>query len=344
MSEVNNLNTQNRSSDTLLATVKRTLNRLLRLWLVFLIVGIVSGILGIMYASSKKPQYESRATFALDDAEGSGIGNLLNLASQFGFSVGGGKSLFAGDNIIEILKSRRLIEDVLLEVDTFNGRPYTLIQYFQEHTSKDEKKPEVSFPAGISRSDFTPDQDSVLYSFYKRFSKNLILADRPNKKLGIYEVKVTTPNEGFSKVFTDKLLDAANVLYTEIRTKKARQTLQILEERAAAMKGSLDKSISDRATVQDVNVNPAFEKANVPVIKQQSNIQVYGAAYGELFKNLEIARFQYLNEIPIMQIIDAPEYPLEVKKLGKIKSAVVFIFLAELAVLLFLGFKYVFED
>ena len=74
-----------------------------------------------------------------------------------------------------------------------------------------------------------------------------------------------------------------------------------------------------------------------PVLKQQTNIQVYGAAYGEMFKNLELARFQYLNEIPLMQIIDKANYPMEIIKLGKLKAAILFAFLAELLILVVWG-------
>jgi uncharacterized protein involved in exopolysaccharide biosynthesis len=52
-----------------------------------------------------------------------------------------------------------------------------------------------------------------------------------------------------------------------------------------------------------------------------------------MFKNLELARFQYLNEIPLMQIIDAANYPMEKIKSGKLKMAVIFAVLAEMLLL-----------
>ena len=77
------------------------------------------------------------------------------------------------------------------------------------------------------------------------------------------------------------------------------------------MKSNVNSSIGNRAEIQDVNLNPAFSAAQVPVLKQQANIQVYSGAYAEMFKNLEIARYQYLKEIPLMQIIDAADYPMQ---------------------------------
>ena len=322
---------------------------LLKIWWLFLFIGIIAGIAGILYASTKKPTYKSHLTFALDDGGGSsgGIGNFLNLASQFGLNIGSGKDIFAGDNILDIMKSRRMVERVLLSVDTFNNKPYTLIEYFLNETDKRKSNPkikDVHFPIGEIKSDFSYKQDSLLYTIYREFADNYIIAQRPDRKLSIYEVSVTSPYEKFTKDFTDRIVAATNNFYIEIRTKKAKETLDILEERVASMKGNLNSSISSRATVQDVNVNPAFSAAQVPVLKQQTNIQVYSAAYSEMFKNLELARFQYLNEIPLMQIIDQADYPMEKIKMGKLKAAILFAFFAEILLLSIIGLLKVFRN
>lgn len=330
-------------------SMNRMIKALLKLWWLFLVIGIVAGVLGILYASTQKVKYKSRLTFALDDNGGSGggIGNFLNLASQFGLNIGSGKDIFAGDNIIEIMKSRRMIEKVLLSVDTFNNKPYTFIEYFLDESERRKSNPKlenIHFPVGQPRADFSYKQDSVLYDIYKEFDDNYIIAQRPDRKLSIYEINVTSPDEKFTKDFTDRIVAETNSFYIEIRTKKAKETLDILEDRVASMKGNLNSSITNRAAVQDVNVNPAFSAAQVPVLKQQTNIQVYSAAYGEMFKNLELARFQYLNEIPLMQIIDNTDYPMQKIKLGKLKAAILFAFFAELLLLTVLGVRNIFRN
>jgi hypothetical protein len=90
------------------------------------------------------------------------------------------------------------------------------------------------------------------------------------------------------------------------------------------MKSKFETSISDKAAIQDANLNTAFANALVPLEKEQSNSQVYGTAYAEMFKNLEMARFQYLKSIPLLQIIDAADYPMRKIKVGKLKSAIIF--------------------
>jgi len=305
----------------------RMIKGLLKLWWLFLIIGILAGIAGIFYASQQKIKYKSRLTFALDDGDQNGIGSFLNLASQFGINVGSGKDIFAGDNIIDIMKSRRMIERVLLSVDTFNNKPYTLIEYFldrSERRKSNTKLNKTHFPPGQEKSTFSYQQDSVLYITYLEFSNNYIEAQRPDRKLSIYEVNITSTDEKFTKDFTDRIVSETNNFYIEIRTKKAKETLDILEARVGAMKGNLNSSITDRAAIQDININPAFSAAQVPVLKQQANIQVYSGAYGEMFKNLELARFQYLNEIPLMQIIDPANYPMEKIRIGKLKTGIIF--------------------
>lgn len=300
---------------------------LLRKWWVFLIVGFLAGITGIYYASKQKEVYQSRLTFALD--EGNGMSDAMSIAAQFGINVGSGKDIFEGDNIIEIMKSRRMVERTLLSVDTFNNKPYTFIEYYlQQDRKPNSKEINIHFPVSQPRSTFTYAQDSLLYKCYNDFANSYITANKPDRKYNIYEVNVTNINEKFAKDFTDRIVDETNKFYTEISTKKAKETLEILEKQVASMKGNVNSSLDSRAEIQDINLNPAFSAASVPIQKEQANIQVYSGAYSEMFKNLEIARYQYLKQIPLMQIIDAANYPMKKVKVSKLKTAILFSFVA----------------
>lgn len=301
---------------------------LLKKWWLFLIVGLLSGLAGIYYASKQKVTYQSKLTFALDNGEG--ISGAMSLAAQFGLNVGGGTDIFAGDNIIEIIKSRRMVERALLSIDTFQNKPYTFIEYYLQQNKEPGSKEGISihFPAGQLRSSFTYEQDSLLYKIYTDFARQYIDADKPDRKYNIYEVNVTNPDEKFTKDFTDTLIAEANKFYIELSTKKAKETLDILEQRVAVMKGNVNSSMGSKAEIQDVNLNPAFSAAQVPVLKQQANIQVYSSAYAEMFKNLEIARYNYLKQIPLMQTIDAADYPMQKVKVSKLKTAIIFSFVA----------------
>ncbi len=303
-------------------------NIIKKLWL-FLFIALAGGVSGYLYAIKQKPVYESYLSFALDEGgSAGGMSAAMGLASQFGISLGGANEVFTGDNIIEIMLSRRMIENVLLSVDTFDNKPMTLIECYLENeellNGKDQKITNIHFYPGESRSSFSYTKDSILYITFLEIKKDHISARRPDKKLNIYELMVTSNNEKFSKVFTDSLIDKTNHFYTEISSKKARETLEILEKRVPAMKGKLDATINNKAAIEDANLNTAFADAQVPLLKEQVNTQVYGTAYAEMFKNLEMARFQYLKSIPLMQVIDAANYPMKKINTSKLITVIVF--------------------
>jgi len=305
-----------------------------RQWWLFLLIAGIAGIAGYWYARQQKAAYESYLSFALDEggAEGGGGSAALGLAAQFGLSVGAPQDVFTGDNILDIMLSRRMIEATLLSVDTFDNKPMPMIEYYLQHEAADSKISQVHFAAGGNRDGFSYLQDSVLYVTSQAFGKYFIEARRPDKKLNIFELMVTSHSEKFSKDFTDILIAETNRFYTEIRSKKSLGTLEILEKRLPDIKGKFDASVSNKAALQDANLNTAFEKAQVPLLQQESNAQVYGTAYAEMVKNMEVARFEYLKSIPLMQVIDEANYPMKKIVPAKLKTAAIF---AAIAIILF---------
>lgn len=307
------------------------LKSLLKRWFLFCIIGLFFGIAGFIYAWRQVPKYESNLTFVLNQGNNARISGALSLAAQFGLNINSqGNDVFSGDNILEIIKSRRMVENVFLTVDTFNATPYTLIEFYrQKMLNLDQQKTSanpVHFPVGVTRASMNYAQDSVLYATFTDFKKFSLKADKPDKMLSIFSINIKTSNEKFTKVFTDRLIHAADSFYTEICSKKERETLGILEQRVASMRGGLSSSLSSKAASEDANLNPAFAESQVPLQKQQINAQVYGTAYSELFKNLELARFQYLNKIPLIQIIDQANYPMKKVKASKLKTSFIFAF------------------
>ena len=334
LSNDNQSNSAHLNDAAALKSFQEFIRLLLKKWWLFLIVGLLAGVGGIFYAKMQKINYKSKLTFALDEGGDGGMSGAFSIASQLGLSIGDNKSIFSGDNILQILTSRRMVERVLLSVDTFNNKPYTLIGYYLEKEVKyDDKSKEVSFPPGQDRSSFSYLQDSVLYNVYFGFVATNITAGRPDKKLSIYEVNVTTPDEKLTKIFTDRLVSETNSFYIELSSKKSKQTLEVLEDRLAAMKGGLNSSISNRASSLDANLNPAFAASQIPVLKQQVNMQVYGEAYAEMLKTLEMARYQYLNKLPLMQIIDPADYPMKKIKMSKLYTGLAFSFVSALIII-----------
>jgi uncharacterized protein involved in exopolysaccharide biosynthesis len=313
-----------------------------------LLVVLFATSLGIWYAWKTKPKYQSRLTFALEENSG-GMSGALNLAAEFGLNLGGSSSIFSGDNILQIISSRRVIEGVLLSVDTLegSGKPVTLAQQLLD--LKRDKKVEtvkplrlfsVSFPAGRHRNSFNYLEDSVLYVLYNEDILKNLIAGRPDKKLGIYEVMFTASDERFAKVFTERLLHETTTFYTDLRSKKSRQTLEVLEARVASLKSNVGAAIQSKSSVQDANLNPVFSSSQAVAQQRQVDITAYSGAYAELFKNLELARYQFLQDIPLLQIIDNVHYPLKKIKKGRLFTGLLFGILAGILMVTFFTLQY----
>lgn len=329
------------SERTMLYHLIRHINRN---WLWFGVVALIAAVAGYFYAAQKKPVYESYVSFALEGGQDK-MSSAMGFANQLGISVGGNTDVFSGDNILDIIMSRRIIESTLLAIDTIDNKPVTMVEYYQQHIAPEPKKKalqKIHFLPGENRADFGYTKDSLLYKIYQDFYKNRITARRPEKNVNIYEVMVKTPDERFTKIFTDILIEKTNSFYKEISSQKARETLEILEKRVPAMKGKLDATITSRAAIEDANLNTAFAEAEVQKTKELSDSKVYAGAYAELFKNLEMARFQYLKSIPLMQIIDSPEYPMKKIKPSGLLTAVIFAVAAVfLMLVVFIGIDFI---
>jgi len=319
-------------------TFNNLINFLLKKWKLFLIVGIVGAIAGIIFSTKEKPSYQSKLIFILDQG-GSPLAAELGIAAQLGISIGNDNSAFMDDNIIQIIKSRNVIESVLLSSDTFENKPCTLAEYLRESEFNNEKN-NVSFPIGIQKANFNYQQDSILFAIVQKIQSKYLQVSRPDILLLIYEIDFTSPNEKFSKVFTDRLIEEANKLYIESMAQRKEQSIDVLEQRITELQNNIGTSLSNKSSAADANINPAFAAAQTPLIKEQTNLQAYGEAYKEMFKTLEITRYQYLQKLPLIQVIDAPNYPLKKIKTTKLAMAVWFAYIAQFALLLFLiGFK-----
>lgn len=323
---------------------------MLRKWWVMAIVVLLAGSAGILYAWLEKPKFQSRLTFALEEKGGGGLSGALSLAAEFGLNLGGSSSIFAGDNILQIISSRRVIENVLLSVDSASpdGKVRTIAQYLLDinrdgkpvATDRAMRWDTVKFPVNKPRESFSYLEDSVLYVTYHEDVLENLVAHRPDKKLGTYEIMFTSTDERFALIFTERLMAETVKFYTELRSKKSRQTLEILEGRVASLKGNVSGAISSRSAIQDANLNPAFAAAQAPLMQRQVDITAFGGAYAELFKNLELARYQFLQDVPLLEIIDDVKFPLKKIKKGRLMTAILFGMIAGIITVLVLTLVY----
>jgi uncharacterized protein involved in exopolysaccharide biosynthesis len=292
----------------------------LRKWWLFLLFAILGGGLGYWYSSSKEPLFEGRLSFALEDNSGGGglISGAMGLASELGLSMGASQDIFGGENILPILSSRKIIERVLMKPDPATDNKKTFADsYIDLHLRAKLPKTikNLSIPLGLERDKFSLGQDSLLFIAYNDIIKKRLFAGKKDRRYSIFEVTFQSQDQGLSLELLNNIVKETTIFYTELRTEKSKNLLSVLESRVNSLKGNLSASISRQGAVRDANVNPVFSSSLTPILTEEVNKRAYGEAYATLFANLEMARLQYLKDVPLLQIIDEPRYPL--KKLQK---------------------------
>ncbi|SMO61270.1 Wzz/FepE/Etk N-terminal domain-containing protein [Solitalea koreensis] len=302
---------------------------LLSKWVIIVAAGLLGGAIGFTYALFQKPQYTARLTFALEEEKGGGLGAYAGLASQFGIDLGGGGGgIFAGDNLIELMKSRSMIERTLLSEVDINGKKQTLAEYYIDINGLREnwaKKPELSninFPINASRDKFTRAQDSVLNTITENLKKSTISVDKTDKKLSILAVTCKSENELFSKSLTEGLVATVTGFYTKTKTGRSAKNVAILQNKADSLRNEMNRAMYGRAAAVDqtLNLNPARQTATIPSQRKTIDVQMLSSAYAEVVKNLEISKMALMRDTPLIQVIDEPILPLGKEKFGKMKG------------------------
>lgn len=137
----------------------------------------------------------------------------MGLASQFGFDMGGSADVtFSGSNLLELMKSRSLVEKTLLNPLDLKGKTFSLVEMYldfnkiRESWEDNDRLKNVQFLPNADRKKFTRVQDSVLGTVYENLVKAGLTVVQKDKKKSIMSVEVKSTNELFSKYFTEELV------------------------------------------------------------------------------------------------------------------------------------------
>ncbi len=326
---------------------------LLSKWLTIFVAGLLGGAIGLTYAYLKKPIYKAELSFALEDEKSGGsLGGALGLASQFGFDLSGGGGAFSGDNLLELMKSRSMVEKTLLTTVAVKEGKQTLAELYINFNDLRESwnnKPELNnihFLPDADRTKFSLQQDSLLGEFHKALIKDNLSVDKIDKKLSIISVKVNSKNELFSKYFTEVLVKEVADFYVDTKIKKSSQNVSILQHQTDSVRRELNSAISGVAAAIDANPNPnpSRQVLRVPSQRRQVDAQANQAILTELVKNLEISKVSLRKETPLIQVIDRPILPLEKEKVGKLKGIFIGSFSFGILIILYLVIQKILKE
>jgi uncharacterized protein involved in exopolysaccharide biosynthesis len=353
----NNFDNDEISLKELILKIKEWFTFLKSKWKTIFLAGVVGGFVGLTIAWFEKPNYKAILTFAMEEEKGGGGGGLsgaLGLASSFGIDLGGagGGGAFAASNLTELMKSRLIVEKVLLSPILINGKTITLAEYYiqiNELRKAWAKKPtlkKIRFLPGDDRSEYTLQQDSILQKIHKSLiDKDHLSIMQKDKKVTILSIEVTSEDEQFSKIFCESIAKETSDFYIETKSKKARLNANVLQKQVDSVRSELNGAITGVAAETDnvYNLNPAFNIKGAASKKKQIDVQANTAILTNLVVQLELAKITLRKETPLIQLIDRPILPLTKEKFGKLKSLILGGFLAGFLTVLYLVFAQLFK-
>lgn len=327
---------------------------LLSKWVIILVCGLLGSALGLVYSYFKKPIYTANTTFVLEDEKGGvgGLGNLAGLASMAGVDLGAsGGGIFQGDNILELYKSRTMIEKTLLTEVDINGKKQLLIDCYIDFNKLREKwnlkAPLMNIQFKLSANQhFSRTQDSLIGTIVYNINKNYLSVVKPDKKLNIIKADVKSENEFFSKTFNDEIVKNVNDFYIQTKTKKSVENVKILQQKTDSVRAVMNGAIYSAVAVADAtpNLNPTRQIQRVaPAQRAQFSAETNKAILGALVQNLEMAKISLRKEVPLIQVIDQPIYPLEKKSASKIIFGIAFFIVFGILTSVFLISKEIFK-
>lgn len=316
-------------------SIQSWFNFVLSKWRILLIVCLLGSVIGLGFAWLKQPMYTASTTFVLEgDDAGSGLKRFSGMAALAGIDLGGGAGgLFQGNNILELYRSRKMLEQTLLTKISPNSEELLIDRYIAYNKIKEdwENEPEL-LTLDFKQDPKTLDslsrrlRDGAITSFANAIRKDVLLIENVDKNLSILRVDVTTPDEEFSKIFNETLVSKVNEFYIQTKTKKSLDNIAILEAKVDSVRTVMTGAIYSAARVSDAtpNLNPTRQVQRIaPAQEAQFSAEANRTILSQLLQNLELTKMTLLQEQPLIQLVDQPVYPLKVVRLGKVKGIII---------------------
>jgi len=316
--------------------VKSVMAYLWRFKFLIMAIGLLFALGGYFKVKMAKPSYSASLNFALE--QGGGSSGLGGLASQFGLALGssGGDGL-GGDNLLSLMKSRRIVQDVLLSKIYVEGDSVLLInQYVATQTKLKAKWDTLGLYPIDAKKCCDPKQDSAIGVVVKAVSEKSLAVAKVDKKLSFVTVSYTGSDPVFTGAFVELLTAKSTNFYVQTKMANARANIDLLERRVDSVMAELQYAMVGYSAAQDQNSFTVQSTAKVPTMQKQMKVTMLTTLYGELVKNLELSKTMMAREEPLITIIDRPHYPLRVRE-SKLKSTAIGGFLGVFLTLLFLG-------
>lgn len=253
-------------------SIKEEVEKYIRYWWWFVLGAVLSIFVAYLYLRYVTPEYSATTSILIKDNQKSGISKELEVFKDLG--IIGSSSSNNPDNEIEILKSRKILENVvhklnltsayfkegrIKKVELYNSKPINIEFLVKDSILNDEKFSFIFFLKSEDNFDIKNDENEVISSY--KFGELI------TNNLGIFKVLKT-------KKFNSNVI-GKNIfvnLYTKesvINSLKRRVNISLINEKSSVLRLTLQDPIKEKAEdflnelIREYNINAINDKNEV---------------------------------------------------------------------------------
>ena len=302
----------------------------------WLIAAITIPILAFMlYKAIKTPvTYPTQLTFMVDNESASGLGAVSGLLGSFGLGGGGGGE-YNIDKMLALVRSRKIIQTVLFEKETINGKEdyYAnhLIDIYEYHEEWQEDT--IGLQNFYFQHDSVPAFNLAENSALKILhglvvgdpdkGSDALLSTSSSETTGIMTLALKTENEILSIQMLEAIYKNLSTYYIEKATEKQMHTYEAIKFKTDSIFSELRSTEYALANFKDTNFGLRTQKDQMREKQLVAQVQILYTMYGEVKKNQEMTEFALRDQTPVVQVIDSPIPPIEPEDGSKAKAIII---------------------
>lgn len=330
----------------LILKVKEFYFEVLQNWKLVVMITVPFVIYFLFKAISTPVTYPASLTFMLNEDEGGGMGGAMAILSQFGFGGGGSSGKYNLEKILQLSKTRKIIQNALFEKSTINDKydiiGNHLIDIYDYHEAWEDSEiglKDFKFVHNeVERFDLA--ENTALKSLHRKIiggeNTKGLFSTGINEETGIMTFNVNSESAEFSISLLHGIYNHLDTFYTTKTIEKQQATYDLVRSKVDSVENALNTKEARLAKLMDSSRGIYNNYDNLQTSRLTRDVQVLNILYGEAIKNLEIADFSLKNKTPFIQLIDTPIPPIPPVAESKIKAIIMGGFLGG-----FLGFGFI---
>lgn len=297
----------------------------------FLVIPVIlTGLYGYYQGKKIKPTYLAKITFFLSEERPQVPGG----ASAAALLQATNTSFSNPKKLKEYSFTEKVGSKMVFKRYVFRGKEDYLANHY------------LRLFSGYNKSyfkDFTSVKDMSIadYLVFKQILsgiRNIVSVDYNEAE--IYSISVTTINEEFSKLLCECFYENLIAYYIERATRKAKITVDFLEEKLAYVKAQLENSEYNLADYKDRANNLVTYKADLNETRYIRNKALLETLYAQTAVGLEGAKTNLQSIMPLFQTIDEPHLPLAKNIVSTQKQFMMYMLLGVIFDLFIVGIIY----